>query len=89
MGWALVEPGRATRKAALGARGRGSVQIVLGTTPWLVVAGLVEGFLTPAGLGLAAVLAIGFSLGAVYWTLVAVRGRDVRTDRETSSVRTT
>ena len=89
MGWALVEPGRATRKVALGAQARSSAQIVLGTMPWLVVAGLVEGFLTPAGLGLAAVLAIGFSLGAVYWTLVAVRGRDVRTGRETSSVRTT
>jgi uncharacterized membrane protein SpoIIM required for sporulation len=85
MGWALVEPGRATRREALAAQARRSVQIVLGTMPWLVVAGLVEGFLTPAGLGLPAVIAIGFSLGAVYWTLVVARG--VRTRREPSSAR--
>ena len=40
----------------------------------LVVAGLVEGFLTPAGTGLPTVLAVGLSLGAIYWGLVLWRG---------------
>jgi hypothetical protein len=48
--------------------------MILGTAPWLVVAGLVEGFLTPAGTGLTTVLAVGFSLGAIYWGLVLWRG---------------
>ncbi len=89
LGWALVEPGRATRTAALGARARESVQVVLGTMPLLVVAGLVEGFLTPAGLGLAWVLAVGFGLGVLYWGLVATRGRAPRTARGPSGARTT
>jgi uncharacterized membrane protein SpoIIM required for sporulation len=78
-GWALVEPGRKTRRDALAAEARQSVQIVLGTAPWLVVAGLVEGFLTPSGLGLPVVLAVGFGLGALYWGLVVALGRATRT----------
>ena len=50
-----------------------AVEIVLGTAVWLVVAGLVEGFLTPAGKGLTVVLIVGFGLGALYWGLVLWR----------------
>lgn len=79
MGWALIEPGRIARGQALVAEARRAVEIVLGTIPWLVLAGLVEGFVTPAGLGLSAALAIGFSLGGLFWTLVYFRGRSAAT----------
>ena len=59
---------------ALRAEARAAVEIVLGTAVWLVVAGLVEGFLTPAGKGLTVVLIVGFGLGALYWGLVLWRG---------------
>ena len=87
MGWALIEPGSRTRAAALGAEAREAIAIVLGTAPWLVLAGLIEGFLTPAGLGLAAVLAIGITAAAAYWTLVLVLGRadDARPEPEPST----
>ncbi len=49
MGWALVSPGHRRRGVALAAEARVAVEIVLGTAPWLVLAGLVEGFITPAG----------------------------------------
>jgi hypothetical protein len=55
--------------------------LVLGTAPWLVLAGLVEGFITPEGIGLTGVLVVGFGLAAIYWTLVVAlgfRARDVR-----------
>jgi uncharacterized membrane protein SpoIIM required for sporulation len=74
-GWALVEPGRKTRAAALGVEARDALKVVLGTAPWLVVAGLIEGFLTPAGLGLPTVLGVGFGVAALYWTLVLTLGR--------------
>jgi hypothetical protein len=45
-----------------------------------VLAGLVEGFITPRGLGLGPVIVIGASLGAVYWALVLWRGRPARDD---------
>jgi uncharacterized membrane protein SpoIIM required for sporulation len=75
LGWALVEPGRGTRGEALRAEARHAVAIALGTAPWLVVAGLVEGFVTGSGLGLPLATAIGFGLGVLYWTLVVVLGR--------------
>jgi uncharacterized membrane protein SpoIIM required for sporulation len=78
MGWALIEPGRRRRIDSLVAEGRRAVEIVLGTAPWLVLAGLVEGFFTPAGIGLAAVLTVGFGLAATYWVLVIVRGTPAR-----------
>ena len=78
MGWALIEPGRRTRAQALGAEARNSIKVVLGTAPWLVLAGLIEGFLTPAGLGLPAVLAIGITAASAFWLLVLVLGRATR-----------
>jgi uncharacterized membrane protein SpoIIM required for sporulation len=74
IGWAMIDPGTRPRGLALRQEARASVEIILGTAPWLVVAGLVEGFITPAGAGLATVVAVGLSLGAIYWGLVLWRG---------------
>ena len=49
--------------------------IALGTAPWLVAAGIVEGNrarLAEAGLGTD--LLVGVALGALFWTLVVWRG---------------
>ena len=83
-GWALVDPGYATRGDALRREARPALAMVLGTAPWLVVAGLVEGFVTGSGTGLTGALVVGFALGAVYWTLVAVLGRASRGELEPS-----
>ena len=56
LGWAIIDPGNRTRGEALREEARAAIEIVLGTAPWLVVAGLVEGFLTPSGTGLPTVL---------------------------------
>ena len=52
--------------------------MVLGTAPWLVVAGLTEGFITPRDLPVPEALAVGGVLGAVFWGLVLTRGRHRR-----------
>ena len=75
MGWALIDPGRRPRSKALAEEARAAAELALGTAPWLVLAGLVEGFVTPAGIGLVPALVVGFALGAVYWALVWTRGR--------------
>lgn len=75
VGWALVAPGIRSRGAALTSEARRSIEIVLGTAPWLVLAGVVEGFVTGSGLGLAAAVAVGVALGALWWGLLAWRGR--------------
>lgn len=74
IGIALIAPGRRGRGVALRAEARRAVELVLGTAPWLVLAGLIEGFVTPAGYGLTANLVVGVLVGVVFWVLVALRG---------------
>ncbi|HLH13686.1 MAG TPA: stage II sporulation protein M [Solirubrobacteraceae bacterium] len=71
---ALVDPGLRPRGEALRADARGAVLMVLGTAPWLVCAGLTEGFVTPRDLPLGAALAVGCAWLALFWTLVLTRG---------------
>jgi uncharacterized membrane protein SpoIIM required for sporulation len=80
LGSALVDPGHRERGRALRSEARAAVELVLGTMFWLVIAGLVEGFLTPAGTGLTTVLVVGFGLGALFWGLVIWRGGAPLTD---------
>ena len=73
IGWALVDPGTLTRGESLRREARPAMELVLGTMPWLVLAGLVEGFVS-GDLGLAAATVVGAGLGILYWGLVAWRG---------------
>jgi uncharacterized membrane protein SpoIIM required for sporulation len=70
LGWAIVDPGHRRRRDAFAEEGRGAVEIILGTAPWLVVAGITEAFIRPAGLGTVLVVVIGLTLGALFWGLV-------------------
>ncbi len=84
LGWSIVSPGLRTRRASLQREARQSLLLVVGTAPWLVVAGIVEGNranLAESGLG--AVIGVGVGLGIVYWGLVVWRGR-ARTGPSTS-----
>lgn len=78
MGWTLVSPGRLRRRVSLVAEARRAVLVVLGTMPWFVIAGLVEGYVTGSGLGVAGAAIVGFGLGLVYWGLVVMRGTPAR-----------
>jgi uncharacterized membrane protein SpoIIM required for sporulation len=73
IGWALVDPGTLTRGESLRREARPAMELVLGTMPWLVLAGLVEGFVT-GDLSLGPAIVVGVGLGVVYWGLVAWRG---------------
>lgn len=74
LGWSIVDPGHRRRAEALAAEARRAVEVILGTAPWLVLAGLIEGFVTPRGIGGTGALAVGVAVGALYWTLVLWRG---------------
>lgn len=75
MGYALVAPGPRARSHALVEEARAAIAIVLGTVPWVILAGIIEGFVTRSGFGLVPGIVLGVGVGAVYWTLVVVRGR--------------
>jgi uncharacterized membrane protein SpoIIM required for sporulation len=75
MGYAIVAPGPRPRMLALVEEARAAIAIVLGTVPWVILAGIIEGFVTRAGFGLVPGVVLGVGVGALYWTLVVVRGR--------------
>jgi len=49
----------------------------LGTVPWFILAGLVEGLVTPLALPTAPAVGLGVALAAAYWSLVVWRGSPV------------
>jgi uncharacterized membrane protein SpoIIM required for sporulation len=84
LGWSIIAPGLRTRRVSLQREAVECLLLVVGTAPWLVVAGIVEGNranLAESGLG--AVIGTGVGLGLLYWGLVLWRGR-VRDEPATS-----
>jgi len=65
LGDALLRPGLLRRRDALARAARQSVELVLGAAPVLVIAGLIEGFVSPSDLPLVARLVIGPLAGAL------------------------
>jgi uncharacterized membrane protein SpoIIM required for sporulation len=78
LGWAIVDPGPLTRGASLRREARAAMEIVLGTMPWLVLAGLIEGFVSPRHPPLAVAAAVGIAAAGAYWTLLLWRGGHAR-----------
>jgi uncharacterized membrane protein SpoIIM required for sporulation len=76
IGWALIRPGMVRRGTALRREARPAVEIAAGTIPWLVLCGVAEGFLTGPELPVEVQTSIGIALFALFWGLVAIRGRD-------------
>ncbi|MEZ4862285.1 MAG: stage II sporulation protein M [Caldilineaceae bacterium] len=70
MGDAILRPGLLTRRDALIQRSRQSVLLILGCVPLLILAGLIEGFISPSGLPWSFKLAVGLVTGGLlhaYW----------------------
>ncbi len=74
MGWALVRPGDRTRSRAFGEEGKRSIAVIIGLILAFVVAGLIEGFVTP-GLPLWPRIAVGASVWAAFVVYIVVFGR--------------
>lgn len=75
LGWAVISPGERARRAALGEEGRRSVVIILGLMLAFVVAGIIEGFVTPSPLSTAVRIAIGILAFVVFALWIVVQGR--------------
>ena len=75
LGHALIAPGSRTRASALRAEASRTVELAVGTAPWLVICGFAEGLLTGPELAVPVQVAIGLALAALFWGLVLWRGR--------------
>ncbi len=74
LSWALVAPGDRTRSRALRDEGSRAVVIVLGLVMCFVVAGFVEGFVTPSGLPTALRIAVGAAVLAGFACYIVLLG---------------
>lgn len=75
LGWALVAPGDRRRGRALTEEARRSVAVVGGLMACFVVAGIIEGFVTPSGLPTAVRVGIGVAVFAAFVAYVVSFGR--------------
>jgi uncharacterized membrane protein SpoIIM required for sporulation len=78
MGWALVSPGNRGRGDALVIATRRAFTLVLGLAPLLVVAGTIEGNISPSDVPFGAKLLIGLSTGALLYSYLLLVGRPRR-----------
>ncbi len=75
LGWALICPGDHTRGAALKLAGREAFKLILGVAAMLVVAGIIEGFFSPALLPETLKLAVAGMIGMAQFTYLFRAGR--------------
>ena len=84
VGWAMIAPGDRRRGDAIAEEGRAAVVLVLGCLPVFVVAGIIEGFVTPAPLPLALRAFVGFVAWVAFMAATLGRGRALVYSRPTA-----
>ncbi len=73
---ALIEPGIYSRRDALRLAGRQAAVLMFGVVTFLVFAGLVEGFFSPAVLPIPVKFAAAALIGATFWSYLLLVGRE-------------
>jgi uncharacterized membrane protein SpoIIM required for sporulation len=76
IGYALLVPGDLSRGDALKARGMEAVRLVVGCVPLLVLAGIIEGFISPAPISPAIKFGIGALTGVALFSYLLLAGRE-------------
>ena len=71
LGDALINPKNQFRKDALVKNGRESIQLILAIIPWLIISGIIEGYVTPMDLTLSIRLAVIGITGALFFIYFA------------------
>lgn len=75
LGWAILRPGTLTRRTALVVAARRALLLMLGCVPLLVLAGLIEAFISPSALPLAVKLAVALLTGLALGVYLLGAGR--------------
>lgn len=76
LGWAILRPGLYSRRDALVAAARRAVVLLMGSAPFLVVAGLIEAFISPAeSIPWPLKYMVGFGSGLIMYAYLLLAGR--------------
>jgi uncharacterized membrane protein SpoIIM required for sporulation len=76
IGTALLMPGDLTRADALKSRGIEAVRLIVGCIPLLVIAGIIEGFISPQPIPMAIKIGIGAITGITLYSYLLLAGRE-------------
>jgi uncharacterized membrane protein SpoIIM required for sporulation len=76
IGTALLMPGDLSRGDALKSRGLEAVRLIVGCVPLLVVAGIIEGFISPAPISPVIKIGIGVITGVALYSYLLLAGRE-------------
>ena len=74
IGYAIIDPGDLTRGQALKKKGVEASKIVIGSASFLVIAGIIEGFISPSGLPPLLKVATGVGTGLAMYAYLLFAG---------------
>jgi uncharacterized membrane protein SpoIIM required for sporulation len=77
IGSALLMPGDLSRADALKSRGKDAIRLMMGVAVLLVVAGIIEGFISPAPIRPTIKFSIGAITGLALYSYLLLAGRDL------------
>lgn len=75
LGWSFIRPELLTRRAALVVAARRAATLLLGCVPLLIIAGTIEGFVSPSSLPLWVKLAVSLLSGVLLYAYLLLSGR--------------
>jgi len=75
LGWALLNPEPYTRRDALALAARRTVTLIVAAIPLLIIAGLIEGFISPTELPFAVRAGVGILSGILLYSYLIFAGR--------------
>jgi hypothetical protein len=78
IGDSLLRPGLLRRVDSLTRAAQRALVLALGAAPLLVIAGMIESFVTPSDVSVGVKLAVGAVTGVLLWSWLLLAGRDGR-----------